>query len=369
MVYKDTNGVINQIGKAFYKDANSVIHQLGRGYYKDANGVVYELKLSLNVYQKYASADLLKPKYSPSHGLYVGYKTTGTGRGTQPYYSTDLINWTMFTNTYYEDASSYGGSMGEVFPMQGKLFVKGTYNGSWNYAGRNYLFRYDSPTSAYTQVAQATSDGSIYPIIDKGYGFYTSYTGQSGAKLSKVSDDPLTWIDMTYRAAPRGAVASDGKIFVVDTSITTEFGLIEIDAIAKTEKVMYAGTGYPYATFSDFISNSLCDDAGHYYWGLTNANGHITKMSKGTFAGNRYIISFILQGVTAPIKMMQYSPQLGVYLIVDVNNKVYECPGYTLDANSICTLVDANLGTTINSIAVGNNEFIVQSNLGIFVLK
>lgn len=372
MYYKDTSDNTHQIARAYYKDAAGVVHQLGRGYYKDTTGMVHEQRFgSLTAYQKYASSELLNPKYSPSHGLYVAHKNTDMGDGMtslQPHYSPDLISWTRFTNIYYQNGASSGGGMGEVFPFKDKLIVKGTFNGSWNYAGRNYLFRYDTPTSAYTQIAEATSDGSIYPIIDKGYGFYTSYTGQGGAKLSKVSNDPLTWVDVTYRANGKGGAASDGKIFVINGDVTSEFQLAEIDAITKVEKLMYVGSGLLYSAYGLLFQDTFCDAAGYYYWSTNAGNGRFLKMPKGSYAGDRPI-AVAQTNIPAPVKLLAYSPQLGMFLAVDINNKVYECPTDELTNSSIFTLVDANLGTTINSIAVGNNEFIVQSNLGIFVLK
>lgn len=367
MFYKDIVGAVSDIGKVFYKDIAGVVSQIGRCYYKDIGGTVHQLKLSLNAYQKYASADLLKPKYSPSHGLYVGYKLN-TEKRTQPFYSTDLINWTMFTNTYWEESASWGGSMGEVFPFRDRLIVHGKYNGSWNYAGREYLFAYASPLSAYTQLAVAGSDGSIYPIIDKGVGFYSSYIGNNGAKTSLVSSDAVNWTNVTYRANGRGGAASDGKIFVVNGDVTNEFQLAEIDAISKTEKLMFVGSGLNYNVYGQLIGSTFCDAAGYYYWAANTGNGVMVKMSKGSYGGNRPIAT-VQTNIPAPIKLMSYSPQLDTFLAVDINNVAYELPGSEITAQSVFTVVDASLGSTINSIAVGNGEFIIQSSSGIFVLK
>lgn len=366
MYYKDSTGAVYQIARAYYKDVAGVVHPLGRAFYKDTAGNVSELRFgSLVAYQKYVSADLLKPKYSPNHGLYVGYKMS---ENRQPYYSADLINWTRFTNIYYQEGGSFGGGMGEVYPMLGKLFVIGWFNSVASYGGRAYLYAYDTPTSAYNQVAQAGNDGSIYPIINKGVGFYTSYIGNGGAKTSLVSSDAVNWANVTYRANGRGGAASDGKIFVINDDITQEFQLAEIDAITKAEKLMYVGSGLLYSAYGQLSQDTFCDAAGYYYWSTNAGNGRFLKMPKGSYTGDRPI-AVAQTNIPAPVKLLAYSPHLGMVLAVDINNKVYECPTDELTNSSIFTLVDANLGTTINSIAVGNNEFIVQSNLGIFVLK
>lgn len=316
----------------------------------------------LSLYQKYAYADVLKPKYSASHGLYVGHKTS---ENWQPYYSPDLITWTKFTNTYYQTAGSFDGGMGEAYPMQDKIFVHGWFNSIADYGGRNYLYRYDTPTSSYSQVGYAVDDGRVYPIIDNGSGFFTQANGKTGTKTSHVSNDAINWSAVTYRQNPVGGVTSDGKVYIVNDAVTTEFQLIEIDIATKAETTLYVGHNKSYANYCTLMSKSFCDTPTASYWAYNSGNGGIARLSKASGRA----LSNIQTNIPAPVKLVQFLSTLNMFLAVDVNNNIYFASSTDLSLSSNFSKLEYTTGGTINSLSVGNNEFIIQADTGIFVLK